>query len=36
MIEKTRPLQRASIYGTGSFIDTVSPVAPGERLFREL
>ena len=36
MIEKTRPLQRASIYGSGTFIDTVSPVAPGERLFREL
>ena len=35
MIEKTRPLQQASIYGTGSFTDTVSPVAPGERLVRE-
>ncbi|MBO5923913.1 MAG: hypothetical protein J6Q81_05305, partial [Lentisphaeria bacterium] len=36
MIEKTRPLQQASVYGTGTFIDTVSPVAPGDRLFREL
>ena len=35
MIEKSRPLQQASRYGTGSFIDTVSVTAPGERLFRE-
>ena len=35
MIEKSRPLQKASIYGTGTFIDTVSAVAPGERIFRE-
>lgn len=34
-IEKTRPLQRASIYGTGRFIDTVSPVAAGEILVRK-
>ena len=34
-IEKTRPLQRASIYGTGRFIDTVSPVAAGEILLRK-
>ena len=29
-IEKMRPLQRASRYGTGEFIDTVSPIASGE------
>ncbi len=34
-IEKTRPLQRASIYGAGRFIDTVSPVAAGEILLRK-
>ncbi len=32
MIEKTRPLQKASRYGVGSFVDTVSDIAPGERL----
>ena len=31
-IEKTRPLKRASIYGKGTFLDTVSPVAAGEFL----
>ena len=34
-IEKTRPLKRASVYGTGSFIDTVSPAAAGEILIRK-
>ena len=34
MIEKIRPMQKASHYGAGTFIDTVSPVVPGERLFR--
>ena len=32
MVEKTRPLMRASIYGSGTFIDTISPVAAGEKL----
>ena len=32
MIEKMRPLMRASAYGSGTFIDTVSPVAAGEKL----
>lgn len=32
MVEKMRPLMRASAYGTGTFIDTVSPVAAGEKL----
>ncbi len=36
MIEKTRPLQKASRYGEGTFVDSVSPVAPGERLVRAL
>jgi hypothetical protein len=35
MIEKTRPLQKASRYGAGSFVDTVSAIAPGERLVTE-
>ena len=35
MIEKKRLLQKVSRCGTGTFIDTVSPVLPGERLFRE-
>ena len=34
MIEKTRPLRKASCYGKGVFIDTASPIAPGEQLFR--
>lgn len=34
-LEKTRPLQKASIYGKGTFIDTVSPVAAGEILVRK-
>ena len=34
-IEKTRPLQKASIYGKGTFIDTVSAVAAGEVLLRK-
>ena len=34
MIEKTRPLKKASRYGEGTFVDSVSPVAPGERLVR--
>ena len=36
MVEKTRPLQKASRYGVGSFIDSVSNIAPGERLVTEL
>ena len=32
MVEKMRPLLRASRYGTGTFIDTASPVAAGEKL----
>ena len=36
MVEKTRPLQKASRYGVGSFIDCVSDIAPGERLVTEL
>ena len=35
MIEKTRPLQKASRYGVGSFVDSVSDIAPGERLVTE-
>ncbi len=35
MIEKSRPLQKASRYGVGSFVDTVSGIAPGERLVTE-
>ena len=31
-IEKMRPLKRASVYGKGHFIDTVSPCAAGEVL----
>ena len=31
-IEKMRPLQHASCYGRGRFVDTVSPIAPGEVL----
>ena len=34
-VEKTRPLQRASVYGKGRFVDTVSPVAAGEILVRK-
>ena len=34
-IEKTRPLKRASVYGTGKFVDTVSPAAAGEILVRK-
>ena len=34
-IEKMRPLKGASIYGKGSFIDTVSPCAAGEVLIRK-
>lgn len=34
-IEKTRPLKRASVYGKGRFIDTVSPAAAGEILLRK-
>ena len=34
-VEKTRPLQRASIYGKGRFLDTASPMAPGEILLRK-
>ncbi|MBE6380010.1 MAG: SGNH/GDSL hydrolase family protein [Lentisphaerae bacterium] len=29
-IEKMRPLQHASIYGQGTFVDTTSPIAAGE------
>ena len=36
MIEKTRPLQKASRYGEGTFVDSVSPIAPGERVVRAL
>ena len=35
MIEKSRPLRKASCYGVGSFVDTVSAIAPGERIVRE-
>ena len=35
MIEKTRPLQKASRFGTGTFVDTASPIAPGEIVVRE-
>ncbi len=32
MVEKTRPSRQASVYGEGTFIDTVSPMRLGEKL----
>lgn len=32
MVEKMRPLMRASNYGKGRFVDTATPVAAGEKL----
>ena len=34
-LEKTRPLQKASVYGKGTFIDCTSPAAAGEILVRK-
>ncbi len=32
LVEKMRPSKRASVYGTGTYVDTVSPMALGEKL----
>ena len=31
MVEKTRPSQKPSIYGVGTFVDSTSPVSLGEK-----
>lgn len=35
-VEKMRPTRKASCYGTGTFVDTVSPICSGEYLVRHL
>ena len=32
MVEKTRPSQKASVYGVGTFVDSTSPISLGEKL----
>ncbi len=34
LLEKTRPSMRASVYGAGSYVDSVSPPQPGELVER--
>ena len=34
LLEKRRPSGQASVYGTGSYLDTTSPIAPGELVER--
>ena len=32
MVEKTRPSQKPSVYGVGTFVDSTSPVSLGEKM----
>ena len=34
LLEKTRPAMKPSVYGVGSYLDTVSPPQPGELIER--